>query len=198
MDGTDGSTSFPDSSATSATVTASGNAQVDTAQSKFGGASCLLDGSGDQLSVADNAAWDFGTGDFAIDFWVRFNSVASFPQTYFSRNNFSEMRLQNDDANTIVLFLMGSEILSRAWTPSTGTWYHIAITRSGTDLRLFIDGVQQGATVTNSTNVSGSSAILIGQTAGVNTVNGWIEEFRISKGAARWTANFTPPTTAYS
>lgn len=197
-DGTDGSTTITDSGVTGHTVTAFGNAQIDTAQSLFGGASILFDGSGDYLSVPDHADWDFGTADFSIDFNARFGSVGSFPQTFFSRNGFSEMRLQMDDANTLVLYLMGSEIASRSFTPLINTRYHIEVSRSGTDLRIFVNGTQLGATVTNSTNVTGTSAILIGQVAGTNFFNGWIEEFRISKGIARHTSSFSVPTSAYS
>jgi hypothetical protein len=197
-DGADGSTTITDSGVTGHTVTPSGNAQIDTAQSLFGGASILFDGSGDYLTVPDHADWDFGTADFTIDFNVRFASVGSFPQTFFSRNGFSEMRLQMDDANTLVLYLMGSEIASRSFTPVINTRYHIEVARSGTNLRIFVNGVQLGATITNSTNVTGTSAILIGQVAGTNFFNGWMEEFRISKGIARHTADFTPPASAYS
>src|SRR3990167_7740340 len=69
MDGADASTTFTDE--TGKTVTANGNAQIDTAQSKFGGAAALFDGAGDYLTVSGSADWDLGTGDFTIDFWFR-------------------------------------------------------------------------------------------------------------------------------
>ena len=74
-DGTDASTTFTDSSSPAKTVTAVGDAQLDTAQFKFGTASGLFDGTGDELTVTDHADFDFGTGDFTIEFFVRFNSV---------------------------------------------------------------------------------------------------------------------------
>src|SRR3990167_5305793 len=77
MDGTDGATTFTDSSDNAKTMTAVGNAQIDTAQSKFGGASGLFDGTGDWLTTPDSTDWDLGTGDFTIDFWIRFSSVAN-------------------------------------------------------------------------------------------------------------------------
>lgn len=77
-DGADASTTFTDASqAAHGNATPNGNAQVDTAQSKFGGASALFDGTGDFLSYADHADWHFGSGDFMADFWVRFNSVST-------------------------------------------------------------------------------------------------------------------------
>lgn len=71
-DGTDGSTTFSDNGVTGHTVTANGNAQIDTAQSKFGNASGLFDGTGDYLTIPDHADWNFGTGNFTIDAWIRF------------------------------------------------------------------------------------------------------------------------------
>ena len=58
-------------------MTAVNQAQIDTAQSKFGGASGLFDGTGDYLSSADSADWAFGSGDFTIDFWLRFATVTA-------------------------------------------------------------------------------------------------------------------------
>src|SRR3989338_1134677 len=72
--GTDGSTRFTDS-ATNKTTTAYGNAQIDTAQSKFCGASGLFDGTGDYLTLADSDDWSFGTGNWTIDCWSRFNKL---------------------------------------------------------------------------------------------------------------------------
>jgi hypothetical protein len=71
MDGVDTCTHFLDSELTPKAVTAVGNAQIDTAQSKFGNASALFDGAGDYLSVPDSADWAFGTGAFTIDFWTQ-------------------------------------------------------------------------------------------------------------------------------
>jgi len=198
-DGTNGSTSFPDSSASNKTITANGNAKVDTSQSEFGGASANFDGTNSYLSVPTSSDFNFTTGDFTIDFWVRFNSIASFPQTFVSRNNFSTMRLQMDDANHIAFFLMGLDAFggSIAWTPAANTWYHIAVTRQSGSMRLFINGTQTGPTNTDNTNVSDTTPILIGQTASVNWFNGWIDEFRIINQVAVYTTNFTPPAKAY-
>jgi hypothetical protein len=75
FDGSDGSTTFTDESGAAHALTAVGNVQVDTAQSKFGGASGLFDGAGDAITAADSAAWHFGTGDFTVEAWVRFSRV---------------------------------------------------------------------------------------------------------------------------
>ena len=74
--GEDGSSSFPDDSGHSRTITRVGTAQVDTAQSKFGGAALLCDGNSDYLSVTDFTELDLGSADFTFDFWVKFASTS--------------------------------------------------------------------------------------------------------------------------
>jgi len=208
FDGSDASTTFTDESGK--TWTAYGNAQIDTAQSKFGGASGLFDGTGDYITSPDSADLYFD-GDFTIDFWVRFNSLPSSGaymsfyaqrvdgnnQLFFGINNTSgtyKGRFYNQTGGTLTIDLF--ENLSG--TTSTNTWYHIAIIRSGNDFKLFKDGVQCGSTLTDSSPVTDFGAsVYVGVFGSSFYLNGWVDEFRISKGVARWTANFTPPTAAY-
>jgi hypothetical protein len=211
-DGTDASTSFPDASASAHAVTGMGNAQVDTAQSVFGGASVLFDGTGDALVSVDSADWNFGSGDFTIDFRVRFNSVAgSIDLISQADNQFALTQL----AWRVILTggnlyfqcstdgTVGTVInLARAWTPSTATWYHVAIVRTGNVVRHFVDGTQLGTDSALAVTIFNSNvALLVGAEDPVNVqnpLNGWVDELRISKGIARWTTTFTPPTAAYS
>lgn len=72
MNGVDGSTTFTDESGKS--WTAKGNAQIDTAGSRFGGASALFDGSGDYMELPDHEDFNVGSGDFTVDFWFRKNA----------------------------------------------------------------------------------------------------------------------------
>ena len=203
-DGADASTTFIDSALGKA-VTANGNAQIDTAQSKFGGASGLFDGTGDYLTLADSADWDFSTGAFTIDFWIRFSSIAAtqgiinhitngtnYWAIYWSTSNEITFLKYTDAVETINI--------TKSWTPVINTWYHVALVRNGTNWYFFVDGTQIGTT--------GSSAYATGNYTGVlriaqhsNTANhffGWLDEIRISKGIARWTSNFTPPNRAYN
>lgn len=202
--GTDGSTSFPDDSSENHTVTAISNAQVDTAQSKFGGASALFDNNGDYLDVPDSADWDLGSGDFTIDCWVRFNNVSTnticarvssgTSYMYFTFESGTSLRFRDYTGVNNIDF-------TRTVSVSANQWYHVAVTRSGNDFRIFLDGVQQGATHTSSNAMTDRTANLnIGHLT-VNSayaMDGWIDEFRWSKGVARWTSNFTPPTEEYS
>jgi hypothetical protein len=194
-DGTDAATTFTDSSPSARTITTVGNAQVDTAQSKFGGASLLLDGSGDYLSAASNADWSFGTGDFTVDLWVRFGSTSG-TQCMVSVDQTGAFILQLDSGSLRVSRSGVGHDLSYSWSLATGTWYHVAVTRASSAMKLFVDGAVV-ASGTVSTNY-GQGLLTIGSQAGIHFINGWLDEVRISKGVARWTAAFTPPDGPYA
>lgn len=210
MDGADASTTFTDSSLSPKTVTRYGNAQIDTAQSKFGGASGLFDGTGDYLSVPDSDDWYFGTGDFTIDFWVRFNALPGAGVSAYIVNQRVDGYAAQQLAivNTAGVYTIGYVVVaggvvtitvSKTITPSTGTWYHFALVRTGNDFKVYQDGVQIGTTVTDDSEVQNIAAALdIGRWSGDGSyLNGHIDELRISKGIARWTNDFTPPTDPY-
>jgi hypothetical protein len=211
-DGTDGSTTFLDSSVNPHSVTANGNAQIDTAQKEFGTASTLFDGTGDYLTIPDSDDWYFGTGDFTIDCWVRFNALPTnnILQTIFWQSAASPAPYYYlgyyNDGGTLKWYFYSSDLslsILVASTVSTNTWYHLALVRYGNIWRIFQDGVQIGADTTNSGTMPNiASVVSIGAYStyvpGGSPFNGWIDEFRVSKGIARWTANFTPPTSPYN
>jgi len=204
-----GSTSYP----TAKAITAKGNAQIDTAQSVFGGASGLFDGTGDYLSLADSADWYFGTGNFTIDFWVRFNAFNALSGSGVAAGIFGQFQ---DANNQYWMFLYNNsgtyywhfdEILDGAYptgpyfvtTITTGQWYHIALVKTGSQYRVFQNGVSLDENQSgNSTMADFAGTLSIGGNSGWTTyMNGSLDEFRISKGLARWTSNFTPPTARY-
>jgi len=207
--GVDESTTFTDDSASSHTITANGDAQIDTAQKKFGTGAILLDGTGDYLSIPDSSDWDFGSGDFTIDFWIRFNAFVTGYNGIFDQ--FANTRAwacsyHTSDGLYFNWSTNGSSVSGepRAWTASLNTWYHIAIVRNGTVVKLFVDGTQLGSDVSIGTDIIYNSnvALFIGayHTGDITTdgyINGWMDEIRISKGIARWTSNFTPYTSEY-
>lgn len=197
-DGTDASTTFTDSSPSPKVITANGNAQIDTAQFKFGNASGLFDGTADYLTALDSADWDFGTGNFTIDLWVRFSSVAA-STVFFDRNNAVDYSFVWEQSTGKLSFYAGNVLIkSEVWAPATGQWYHVALVRSGSNLMMFIDGTQIGGATSNSTDLTYSSALFIGAfTNTTGSMNGWLDEIRISKGIARWNGNFTPPGGPY-
>jgi RHS repeat-associated protein len=205
MNGTDASTSFVDE--TGKTWTVAGNTQIDTAQSKFGGASALFDGTGDYLSTADSNDFAFGNGDFTIDFWVRLNtlpasgSYMNIWSQYQSAGNYLNFFIYNNAGSyslNIQEYVAGANTLNvgRAiTTPAVGQWHHVAYVRSGNNWLFFLNGLQAGTNLTNTVTLTNFSApVSIGQIVSAYYLNGSIDEFRVSKGVARWTSNFTPPT----
>ena len=212
--GNDASTTFTDSGVTGYTVTAYDNAQIDTAQKKFGTASGLFDGTGDYLSVPDSPDWFMSTGAFTVDFWVRFNALpltANFGplfSQYVDGNNHASFYLVNNAGiYSLTAYCISSGVINininKTWTtPIINTWYHVALIRgwggNADDWAITINGTQIGSTTTDADawpNIA--NTFNIGKLVLAWTLNGWIDEFRVSKGIARWTANFTPPTVAY-
>jgi hypothetical protein len=209
MNGDDASNTFTDSSSNNYAVTAVGTAQIDTAQSKFGGSSGLFDGDSDWLTVVDNTDWCFSNGDFVIDFWLRYSGTNSFmgvcgqktsaPNSMwrFYLDSVSKWTFNSRDNGTSTGFF----IQTSAWSYSLNTWYHVAFVRSGASAYLFINGQSQALTQNNAwgTLADIGSSLFIGQDADGDIHKGWIEEFRISKGTDRgWTTDFSVPAAEYS
>lgn len=205
VDGSNGSTTITDSALSSPpTWTATSGAALDTSQSKFGASSCLFDGSNDYVVGNGGAPFGFGTGDFAIDFWVRFNSLTGTQNLYDGRpgSNGAYPLIQKDVTTHFLSYIAnGGTQITGTTALTTGAWHHVALTRTGTSTRLFLNGVQEGSTYSDSTNYAnpvGSYPNIGRQYNNTTFLNGWLDEVRISKGAARWTTTFTPPTGAYS
>ena len=202
-DGFDASTTFVDESNGQHAVTANGDAQVDSAQNKFGGASMFFDGSGDYLSISDHTDFSFGTGDFTIDAWVRLSAIGV-NQTVIGQLNQGphpdaqwELRVNNANklyftSNQSAIYLQGSSTLS------AGVWYHVAVVRSGTAFTLYLNGVSDGSITSSASIDDVSSNLNIGQVGDSYWFfNGWIDDLRVSKGTARWVSDFAPPTNAH-
>jgi hypothetical protein len=160
------------------------------------------------LTIPDSTDWSFGTGDFTIDCWVKFNDLTGnqvIVSQYqdgthfwylFKASTGNAFGVQFNNGATVGKYDMSS------WSGVVNTWYHLVFERTTTTAKMFIDGVEQTLTEATafSTNDVGdlTSVLYIGQHGtGASYFNGWISQLRISKGIARWTANFTPPTTTY-
>ena len=205
--GADGTTSYTDPVAGAYTFV--GTAQIDTAYSPFtGGSSLLLDGNSDYITLADSADWNFGTGNFTIEGWFRFADLTGYQtiatQYVDASNNWW---LRKDSANTITFFANNASASTCGFYTSTSaysfainTWYHIVFERNGAGALLFINGISIALTETTAfgTLPDVAAVLCIGAHPSPNFyINGNIAEFRITKGLARWTSNFTPPTVPY-
>lgn len=198
--GADGSTGFTDVSQNALTLTAGGSAQVDTAIKKFT-ASVMLETSGDNLTMTLASA--LGTGDFAIDFWAYFSSVAGVEDLFGATSLVNTaVNLRREGAVVRAYITGGGEYFdTTGHSFSTGTWYHIAFQRVGTAGRCWIDGVQRGSQTTNwNVNLTHTAYGLGKGRNGSAAANMQIEELRISNVARYDTggASFTPETAPYS
>lgn len=190
MDGADGSTTFTD--VKGHPFTANGNAQIDTAQRKFGGASGLFDGTGDSLTTPSSADWAYGTGDFTWELQLRLATTAGNQHIIEHGGNNGTLsydvglRYYNPTAG------VGSPLYTTRPALIAGVWHHVAVSRFGGTTRLFVDGVLK-ASGTDSHNYP-TQALRFGDYSGGDfAFNGHMDEVRITKGVARYTANFTPP-----
>jgi len=192
-------------------VTKNGDVQISTSTKKFGAGSIAFDGSGDYLTIADSTDWFFDTGDFTIDFWINFTALPTLGNTVMlivqtnGINTSWTVQITNDGGTykwDWYIYESGYTfhyIVSDHSSPSTlttGQWYHVAVTKNSNDYRIFRDGTQCGTTATDSNDVPNISAPLYIGYPGYE-LNGYMDEIRISKGIARWTSNFTPPTEEY-
>ena len=189
-----------------------GNAQISTTQSKFGGSSIAFDGTGDGLQIPDTEMLEFGSGNFTVEGWVRFavlpatSGFAAIVGKWDASTQKSWYMYVYNNAGTYQLYFSyttnGSTSINPVATISvtTNTWYHIAACRDGANLRLFVDGTQVGTTYNMATDIihGGTYPVQVGRVAGTHDLNGFIDDLRITKGYARYTANFTAPTQAFA
>ena len=209
MNGADASTTFIDDSGK--TWTAAADAQIDTAQSVFGGASGLFDGTGDYISTPTHVDFAVGAGDWTVDFWMR---PAADGGTYWLMGEYDGstpasrgLEITKSETNKIgmnVWWGAGGDDntgLSSTIDVLAGSFSHVAFVRYGNTLTVYVGGTACGtADLTGKTVNDSSDTMAIGALGAVYSTSryaGWIDEFRYSKGIARWTANFTPPTSAY-
>jgi hypothetical protein len=207
FEGTNGSTTFVDESAAAHTMTANGGAQISTAQQKFGAASMLNSANTDFVTSADNADWEFGSGDFTIEFFVRHSTTVTasgYADHYTASGNRAWTFYRSSNQMWFQCWVAGSSktLTSTTVAATAGTWYHYCAERSGTTLRMYRDGVM----VASLTGVSGAvdnptSALNIGRANNSSSFNliGNLDEFRITKGVARYASDsgFTVPTAAF-
>jgi hypothetical protein len=175
------------------------DAQIDTSVKKYGTGSMEFDGTGDWLLIPSGDHLAFGTGDYTVECFVYFNSISTTVlQIFFCSGTNVNSFFFHADGNQLSVGTSAAFISNQATTFSTGTWYHVAACRSGTTLRLFKDGVQVGSDATDTTNwISAGLARVGANPIDEQTVNGFIDDLRITKGVARYTSAFTPPTKAF-
>jgi hypothetical protein len=175
-----------------------GNAQVSIAQAQFPPSSILFDGTGDYLEPVTTPALTLGTSDFTIEGWVYFNSVASFQIMYDQRPPLTNGAYPCLFMNGAVMtwFVNGvAQIASGSL--SAGVWYYFAVTRSSSVTKMFINGSQVGSNYSDTTNYLATRTIIgISSYDFLLGINGYLEDFRITKGVGR-TITPPPPTAPF-
>jgi hypothetical protein len=174
-----------------------GNAQISTSVKKYGTGSIAFDGSGDWLNAISSPNYGYGSGDFTIEFWA-YPTSSSGVQVFLDQrtgSSTSAVPTIYTSSGTIYYYVSGSNRITGS-SLSLNQWSHIAICRSGTSTKLFINGTQSGSTYTDTTTYL-NAPVRIGDGndgAGPYPYSGYIDDLRITKGYARYTANFTAPT----
>jgi len=182
-----------------------GNAQISTSVKKYGTGSLAFDGTGDSLQYPFTPLIPNGTESFTIECWINvsvlknYNYIfcAGYPIQIYIASDGTIGTAFNDTENSSTYF----GVMTSSVAITTGTWYHVAIVRNVSSFVLYIDGVSRGsATSSNSILLSTTYKPTVAnalESAATYCFNGYIDDFRITKGYARYTSNFTPPTAAF-
>ena len=183
-----------------------GDARVSTAVSKFGGSSMAFDGTGDYLSMPSSPSLILGSSNFTAETWFYAPSTVSTTQHIMGSWDGSStlswtVGLGATNKMAFVISTTGAynpafEVVSTA-TFSTGTWNHLAFVRNGSAFNLYLNGVSVGSLSNSSALYSYPQGTKIGGNTNSQWFNGYLDDLRITNGVARYTANFTPPTTAF-
>lgn len=177
-------------------LTTVGNAIVSTSVVKYGTGSMYFDGNGDYLTMPDSNDFAFGTGNATIEFWIYPTALIQ-DSTIFAISttaNSNDCYLQMSSGGALNYRENGVNI-STANLLNTNTWTHIAIARNGGTRTVYVNGT---STVTGSVgNITSNRCSVGAYSNGTLPIQGYIDDLRITKGVARYTSNFTPPTSAF-
>jgi hypothetical protein len=214
-EGTNGSTTILDSSSNNLSVTAVDTAQISTAvNTPFGTGDGVLafDGTGDYLQVSDSVDFALGSEDFTIEAFVYLNSIPPTFDSYTITSKWDNQSAPNDraywlrvnDAGLIQWYYSvngsSASLTLSSTILSANTWYHVCVERSGSVGKIYVNGISEptqinfGTDIVNNNNVDfRAGAALLGGSV-ERELDGYLSNVRITKGVARYTSNFTPPT----
>lgn len=178
-----------------------GDAKLSTAAAKFGSSSLILGGSGDSIYTADSTVVDITTGDFTVEMWVY--RAASGVQHYLVSKRVSgeeasgyEWRISS--SNNLQFFHVGGLLIVSALTVPSGEWVHLALSKASGTVRQFVNGVLDANSGSFGSATANTSHFIIGTSEDWSGgFNGYIDEFRLTKGVCRYSASFTPPATQF-
>jgi hypothetical protein len=179
------------------------DSKISTTQSKFGGSSMFFDGTGDYLTLPFNPSFNLGVGNFTIEFWVNTSSTVAYATALRLGDTWTtgSWALYLNDSNGNGYPSWWSFTLNTALTTSgalinDGSWHHIALVRNGATMTMYIDGTSRGTLAVSTSSVGDTTTKLwiARDSSNVRELAGYIDDLRITRGYARYTSTFTPPT----
>lgn len=209
FDGVDQSKNFIEQKGKTVTVHGQ-NTVISSTSAKFGTGGLYLPGSGGTSSGSSTTnsyltfpgtGLDFGVGDFTVEYWWKQGSSIYYDEMFSTGTGSNDFSMETDKNYGLVLRTYNTYLATRYDSLTNNiplnTWQHIAVTRASGVLRIFING-QMRHQVTNNTNLTASATAAIGAfPTGTYDANGSMDEFRVTKGIARYESNFTPQTAPF-
>lgn len=195
--GVDGSTVFTDEKGN--TWTAFGNAQIDTSLGYNAG---LFGGAGDYISATSSTNFGLGAGDFTVDALIVTQDVNSYQTLLDTRTDIAQgvgLYAYGSSAGAgadyrKMLYVNNAAILARSTSNVPNSLAHLAFVRSGSTIKMYINGVEEGSTTDSRVMAQESTAFIGSNYTASQFLSAHLKAFRITKGVARWTAPFTPPS----
>ena len=204
FDGSDGDTTASglDASNKNLTVSYSSGDQLSNTQTKFGSTSLYV---ADNVTISSSDGFNMGTGDFTIEAWYYFtsfsNSFGHYDQWNGSSTGSGNVQMWNSTSaqGKIKWYYDGSSNFTSSTTMSTGQWYHVAYVRESGTLKIYFNGTVDSNTQSYSGQLGKTGTLYFGDqhAGGGGAPQYYIDDLRITKGLARYTSNFTAPTTAH-
>lgn len=199
MTGANNSTTFLDHSLSPKTITPNGGTKTVTSNSKFNDSSAQFS-NGSYLSIPSSSDFGFGAGDFTIECWAYLNSLGGNGTNHFFCIN-DAYTFSFKSNNQGYCFYANDNTLLTTTPPILNTWHHLALVRYGQRLFIFVNGELKGQSTISLTSTYGftAPAIIGSDNRGdggeyLEYLDGYLNDFRVTKGQARYTINFTPPT----
>ncbi len=209
LEGAEGGTNWADLSRAGTTINSSGNVQTDTGVAGpvgGDGSSTLFDGTRDHLELDNAADLTFGSGEWTIEMFIYFRVFpgSGAVQMYDGRNegtggSGANISFYLDSADSKLKFYSDNAVrITSTNTAAIGKWYHMALCKSDSTTRMFIDGIQEGSSYTDSTTYIGhANRPYLGEDGNAPTyaeLDGNMAHVRITKGVGRYSTNFSVPS----
>ena len=181
------------SGSTTKVMTNVGNAAASSDTSNFYGGSFEFDGTGDGISCPDNTDFEFGSGDFTVECWVKQDDTSGF-DVYVGKYGGSGDGefIVGKNGNTPCFYWQdaggNANINATNFTGNTSGWYHMACVRDGDVFTMYINGICENSTTDATTIKTTSNKLTIGieNDSSSSPFDGYIQDVRIYKGAAKY------------